>query len=193
MHLTFAPEPVQTILLDSLITSKTRIKLLLKFFSNSNATSHLRGLAVEFDESTNAVRLELNKLTNAGLLQSSDSGNKKVYQANRKHPLFPELNSIVMKYLGLDKLIIDVIHKLGDLKLALITGDYANGNDSGIIDLVLVGDIDRDLLHRLIGKAETLIKRKVRPLVLLSEEYENLKGTIAPEKALILWEDGVSA
>lgn len=178
-------------MLDSLITSKTRIKLLLKFFSNINASAHLRSLATEFDESTNAVRIELNKLSDAGLLEAEEKGRKIVYKANVKHPLFPEINSIVMKYLGLDKIILDVVQKLGDLKLALVTGDYANGIDSGIIDLVLVGNIDRAQLNKLIPKAERLITRKVRPLVLAMGEYENLKETIGPEKALVLWKDGV--
>ena len=57
-------------MLDSLITSKTRIKLLLKFFLNSSMKAYLRGLAEEFGESTNAIRLELNHLEEAGLLKS---------------------------------------------------------------------------------------------------------------------------
>jgi len=63
-------------MLDTLITSKTRIKLLLKFFLNSNASSYLRNLEGEFGESTNGIRLELNKFEKAGLLQSQVSGNK---------------------------------------------------------------------------------------------------------------------
>ena len=51
-------------MLDSLITSKTRIKLLLKFFLNTSTHAYLRGLADEFGESTNALRLELNHLEN---------------------------------------------------------------------------------------------------------------------------------
>ena len=74
-------------MLDTLITSKTRIKLLLKFFLNSNASSYLRNLESEFQESTNGIRLELNKFEKAGLLQSHMSGNKKLYQANTGHPL----------------------------------------------------------------------------------------------------------
>jgi DNA-binding transcriptional ArsR family regulator len=90
-------------LLNSLITSKTRVKILLKFFMNPETSAHLRGLATEFDESTNGVRVELNRLSEAGLLESSQSGNKIYYQANTKHGLYPEINSIVRKYLGIDQ------------------------------------------------------------------------------------------
>ena len=74
-------------MLDSLITSKTRIKLLLKFFLNTSTHAYLRGLADEFGESTNALRLELNHLENAGLLKAENKGNRKVYHANSAHPL----------------------------------------------------------------------------------------------------------
>jgi DNA-binding transcriptional regulator PaaX len=70
---------------------------------NPETSAHLRGLATEFDESTNGVRVELNRLSEAGLLESSQSGNKIYYQANTKHGLYPEINSIVRKYLGIDQ------------------------------------------------------------------------------------------
>jgi DNA-binding transcriptional regulator PaaX len=68
-------------LLDSIVTSKTRVKLLLKFFAHNNS-GYLRSLAKEFEESTNSVRVELNRLTDAGLLLAEDEGITKIYKAN---------------------------------------------------------------------------------------------------------------
>ena len=76
-----------------LIASKTRIKLLKRFFFNPEIRSYLRELAKEFNASTNSVREELNQLTKAGLLESQKNGRNVFYRANEKHPLFPELNS----------------------------------------------------------------------------------------------------
>ena len=78
-------------MIDSLITNKTRIKLLLRFFLNTGSRSYLRGLESEFGESTNAIRLELNRFEEAGLLVSSMDKNKKMFQANRHHPLFDDI------------------------------------------------------------------------------------------------------
>ena len=175
------------VMLDSLITSKTRLKLLLKFFSNANTQSYLRSLAEEFGESTNAVRVELNRLSEAGFLVSSSSGNTIVYKANKKHPLFPEITGIVSKYLGLDSLIEQVISHLGDLKQAWVVGDYAHGKDTGLIDLVLVGDIDKAYLEKLIGKAEALIHRKIRTLVLTPEELPLFDRELDLDKSIILF------
>ncbi len=74
-------------MLETLISSKTRIKLLLKFFLNSKTTSYLRGLESEFGDSTNAIRLELNRLEKAGMLTAFMQGNKKMFTANTDHPL----------------------------------------------------------------------------------------------------------
>jgi hypothetical protein len=177
--------------LESLITSRTRIKMLLKFFSNSSSSAYLREIAKEFGESTNSIRLELNNLSKAGYLVTKERGRSIYYQANVKHPLYDELKSLVHKYLGIDKIIDDVIHKLlkrlGTLQLAFITGDYAEGRDSGIIDLIVVGDIDHDYFKACIDKVEKLINRRVRTLVLTEGEFKKNKVNLRSDKALWLW------
>jgi hypothetical protein len=114
-------------MLESLITSKTRIKLLLKFFLNSNTSAHLRGLESEFGESTNGIRLELNRFEHAGLLSSHLEGNRKLYAANVKHPLFTDIQNLVHKHVGLDQLIDKVILRLGKVEKVYLTGAFARG------------------------------------------------------------------
>jgi len=174
-------------MLESFITSKTRVRLLLKFFLNPGTSAYLRGLADEFGESTNGVRVELNRLSEAGILESADEGRTKVYRANENHPLFPEIRRIVAKTVGLDRLVEQVVSRLGNVELALITGDYAKGIDSGLIDLVLVGDVDQSYLAELVKKAEAMIERKIRTLVLTAGEYKKLEEKFKKEKALVLW------
>ncbi|HMS99836.1 MAG TPA: ArsR family transcriptional regulator, partial [Saprospiraceae bacterium] len=87
-------------MIEALISSKTRIKLLLKFFLNSNNKSYLRSLESEFGESSNAIRVELNRFEEAGMLSSFTSGNRKYFQANTQHPLYNEVHNILRKQLG---------------------------------------------------------------------------------------------
>ena len=108
---------------------------------NSRTTSYLRGLAEEFDESTNAVRLELNRLEAAGMLVSNPRGNKKIYRANTKHPMYHDIHRIVRKHLGIDKVVLNIIERLGDLEQAYLTGPFANGIDTPIIDIILIGEL----------------------------------------------------
>ena len=99
------------VLIETLITSRTRVKLLLKFFLNPSSYGYLRGLATEFGESSNAIRIELNRFEEAGMLISRHEGNKKMYRANSNHPLFSDVRNIILKYVGVDKLINHVVEK----------------------------------------------------------------------------------
>ena len=160
-------------MINALITSETRIKLLRKFFLNSSTKAHLRGLESEFGESTNSIRLELNRFEEAGLLNSLRDGNKKVYQANLNHPLFGDIHSIIMKEAGIDRVIDKVIHRIGNLICVYLTGDFARGKDSPVIDLILIGEnIDREYLARKVMQAEELVGRKVSYVVLQPDEAE---------------------
>ena len=165
--------------------------MLLKFFLNSHSKAHLRGLAEEFGESTNSIRHELNNLSKAGYLVSEGKGNIIEYSANIDHPLYPELKGLVHKYMGIDKIIDNIVNKmisrLGMLEMAFITGDYAEGKDSGIVDLVLVGEINSNTLHGYVEKAEGLIKRKIRTLVLSGGEFELNKKSLQADTAIWLW------
>lgn len=175
-------------MLDTLITSKTRIKLLLKFFLNSNSRSYLRNLETEFGESTNSIRLELNKFEKAGLLQTELDGNKKYFRANTNHPLYDDINSILLKYIGFDKIIERVIDKLGNLEEVYVTGDFARGINNEIIDLIFVGDdMDKEYLNRLVEKTETLIKRKIRYVVFKLNEFKTFAKNQKESDLLILW------
>ena len=174
-------------MLDSLITSKTRVKLLLKFFLNPGTKSYLRGLATEFGESTNAIRVELNRLTEAKLLKSVHSGRTVVYRANKDHSIFKDIQSVVKKFVGIDKVAEELAAKLGDIRAAYVIGDYAQGNDSGLIDLVLVGRVDDDKLKEMTAKTEELINRKIRTLVLDPADLEKLNSRLDIEHALFIW------
>jgi len=175
-------------MIDSLISSKTRIKLLLKFFLNDASEGYLRGLETEFGESSNGIRVELNRLSKAGLLKTHLEGNKRIYKANTDHPLYENLNSIVRKHVGLDRIVETIVKQLGDLEQVYLTGSFSRGIDSGVIDLVLVGDIDKVYLIGLIEKVEKLIDRKIRYLTYNKKEVSNGSLGTFEQVPLLLWD-----
>ncbi|MBK8496679.1 MAG: ArsR family transcriptional regulator [Chitinophagaceae bacterium] len=152
-------------MIETLISSKTRVKLLLKFFLNSSTRAYLRGLEEEFGESTNAIRLELNKLEEAGMVSSDVQG----------------------KYVGIDTIIENVISQLGEVERVYLTGEFAKGNDSNMIDLELVGTVNTNYLTGLIEKAEPLIKRKIRYVIYSTEEFKALKQSKNVNEKLLIW------
>ena len=172
-------------MLESLITSKTRVKLLLKFFLNSQTKSYLRSLETEFGESTNSIRIELNRLENAGLLCFAAEGNKKMFYANTQHPLFKDINNILKKLVGIDQIIDQVTSQIGELQAAYLTGDFAVGKDSKIIDLALVGNkLDRSYIETLVGKAEKFISRRIKYILLTKEEMAQYYNN---KPVLLIW------
>ena len=149
-------------MLQSLISSKTRIRLLVKFFINAANDGYLRGLAVELDENTNAIRKELNNLSGAGYIIRQDVDNKVVYQADTTHPLFATLQQLVRKYVGIDRIIIQVLDRMGQVTRIFLVGDYAKGIDSGKIQIVIEGpELYTDYLNQLADRLHKEIDKEI--------------------------------
>ena len=134
------------------------------------------------------MREELNQLSATHLIKSDKQGKRVLYRANESHPLFPELKSMVAKVLGVDQVIDGIIKRLGDLQEAYLIDDYAEGKDTGIIDILLVGDIDQYHLNDLSRKTERYIKRKIRSLVLNRSEFENFSHQLKSRPNILIWE-----
>lgn len=175
-------------LFSGLITSKTRIKLLIRFFTNPDARAYLRELSREFNISSNSVREELNHLARTDLLKSVKVDRKVYYSANMSHPLLPELKAMVKKVIGIDAVVDGIVNRLGDLESAYLIDDYAEGKDTGIIDLLIVGNVDMHHLNDLTRKTERYIKRRIRHLVMTHEEFEEFKPDLEKRPWLLIWE-----
>ena len=148
-------------MLNQLITSKTRLRLLIKFFISQTNRGYLNGLANEMGESTNSIRKELNHLYDAGYLKKVKQDNKVEYKANIKHPLYETLRKVVLKHLGLEDLVEAVLERMGNVEFIALVGDYAKGIDSGNIEVFLVGkDLNFNYISQLEDKIENLIGRK---------------------------------
>ena len=167
-------------MLETIITSKTRLNLLIKFFVNIANKGYLNSLANDFGESTNSVRKELNNLTSAGYLVKKIDNNKIIYSANKNHPLFNVLQSIVRKHLGIEDIVNKILNNIGEIKKIILLGDYAKGIDSGTIEVLIVGkNISEDYLNNIQPKIEKEINRKINFMI-------SSTGTTQP--GLILFE-----
>ena len=149
-------------MLSTLITSKTRLRMLIKFFVSAANNGYLNGLASEFNESTNSIRKELNNLSGAGYLLKSKENNRVIYNANTSHPLFDVLQKIVRQHLGLEDIVEAVIERIGDVNQIALTGEYAKGIDSGNIEIIINGSkVNSDYLENIKPKIKKKIGREV--------------------------------
>ncbi|MDB4773231.1 ArsR family transcriptional regulator [Flavobacteriaceae bacterium] len=154
---------------------------MIKFFINQANSGYLNGLASEFNESTNSIRKELNHLSEAGYLQKYKDHNKVGYKANTGHPLFDMLQKVVHKHLGLEEIVERVLERMGPVQKILLVGDYAEGLDSGTIDVVLIGNkLNTEYIEALEEKIEGVIDRKVN-FYLASKPNPNQKHIVLYE------------
>lgn len=168
-------------MLNKLITSKTRLRLLIKFFISQANRGYLNGLATEFKESTNSIRKELNHLSDAGYLEKYRDNNKIGYKANVNHPMFEILQKVVFKHLGLEDIVDHVLAQMGDVMEIHLISDYAKGLDTGLIEVLLIGDkLNTDYINNLEQKIEKLIERKVQFII------SNRKST--DQKSILLYQ-----
>jgi len=169
------------VLLNKIITSRTRLRLLIKFFISQANKGYLNGLANEMGESTNSIRKELNHLFDAGYLKKVKNDNKVEYQVNSKHPLYETLRNVVLKHLGLEDIVDAVLEKMGNVNQILLVGDYAEGKDTGNIEIFLIGkNLDMNYINQLEPKIEKIIDRKVS--FYLSSKF------LSNQKHIILYE-----
>jgi len=177
---------------DGLITSKMKVRILMRLFLNPEQRCYIRELADEMNVSPSQVSEELKNLRATGLVYTEKKGRMINYSANQDHPLYPELHSMVGKALGMDRILDSILDRLGDLDLGILLDDYAQGKDSGIIDLLLVGNINQDNLVDIVRKTEKYIGRKIRHLVLTPEEYVRLQPQLNSRPQYILWQKSAS-
>jgi len=176
--------PMSTNLLGPLITSKTRLKLLLRFFVNQDLSGYLQGLSKELEENSNSVRVELNRLEQAGMLQSEMDGRRKLYRVNKKHPLTSDLTTMLRKVTGIDAIIERVVERVKEnLDQVWVCGKLAKGLESDVIEVVLTGvDVDEDYITELLGKVAGVIKKRI--------DYEVLTKLpdVRRSECLLIWE-----
>ena len=101
-------------------------------------------------------------MSKAGYLEREQNGRSVYFSANKSHPFFPEISSIVRKSLGIDRIIEEIMKNLGHVKEVYILDDYAQGKDSGLIDILIIGEVDRGIIEELCTITEAKINRKLR-------------------------------
>ena len=126
---------------DDLITSKTRIKILHLFLGNLGEMFHVREIVRRVEEEINAVRRELMLLEKKGILNREARANRVYYSLDTSYPFYNDLVKIHAKDSGLGRDIIKNRAKLGRIKYAMLSGDFAkNSQNSGeSVDLLVVG------------------------------------------------------
>jgi DNA-binding transcriptional ArsR family regulator len=164
--------------LEDIITSEARIKILVELFSETNKDLYVRELTRRVGTEINAVRRELKRLTDAGLIKKEKRGNRLYYLLRREYPFYYELLSMVSKEVGIGKLILSNASKLGKLKLALLSAEYAEGREAEKqqLDLLIIGEVDFKAVEEIVQQTRMKTSRDVNFTILTETEFISLKN-----------------
>lgn len=165
-------------ILESMLSSRTRARIFTILFGVTQVELHNREIARRTGLSEAAVRQELSKLDELDLVVVRRNGNRTYYSANRSHPLYSEVHSIVLKTTGL----VDVLkEKFADdrIEIAFIFGSIAEGRETADsdVDIMIIGDIGLREVSRLLSGVTERIEREISPIVMSRSEYLKRKGS----------------
>lgn len=153
--------------LGDVLFSKTQRQVLSLLFGNPARSYYAKEIVRFAGVGIGSVQRELEKLAAAGLLNVTQIGNQKHYQANREAPIFEELRGIVLKTFGLADVLREALAAFAErIEVAFIYGSVAKATDtaSSDIDVMIVGpDLSySDVVSRLTD-AEARLGRRVNP------------------------------
>ena len=159
-------------MLQSLFSSRVRVKVLTHLFSHPDQPFYARSLARQISEHYNAVWQELNNLERIGLLVSEQDANVKHYRLNPDFPIHDELKRIILKTSGLGQAIREGVSGLSTVEWAFIYGSVATGEEDLLsdVDLMLIGELDLMALGEVIARLEDQLGREINYMVLTRTE-----------------------
>ncbi len=159
--------------LEALFVSKVRIKVLKFLLLNPNTKLHLRGIVREIEEEINAVRRELARLEEVGIVTSEELVSRKYFLVNKESVFYQELLSMAHKAFGLGGKIIKSRNQLGEVKFALLTEDYLKQEHTGTqkVDLVVIGNIHVPKLTEIVEQAEQKLGQEIFYAVFSEREF----------------------
>jgi predicted nucleotidyltransferase len=160
--------------LQDLFVSKVRIKLLQIFFSEPREIFYVRQLVRKTGEEINAVRRELARMEERGLVKKESRGNRIYYEFNKSYPFYEELLQLVTKTTGLGQQIIKNKNKIGKIKFIMLSGRFVRQKEhrQQDVDLLVVGEVVLPQLAAVIRSFESQLGREINYTVMTKEEFE---------------------
>ena len=184
-------------MIEQLLGSKTRVKLLRLFYSNPNRPFYVREITRKIDEQINSVRRELGNLLSIGIISSDGANNRLYYEVNQSYEYFRPLQeifgdgeavvaegdtktatptdepAIMAKKVKVDPVVAELM-AVGNVELALYTGQFTRDEASGI-DMLVVGDVNATKMQKFIAALEEKEKKEIRYVVMNPKEFEYRK------------------
>ena len=161
-------------MLEKLLGSEARVKILNLFLLNAGSEYYLREIAQRTGLAVRSVQRAAKDLTDIGILQRERRGNSVYFRLNTGNPIVPDLKAIFLKTIGLGDQIRERLSGESRIDVAFIYGSVAKGDETATsdIDLAMIGDIPPRTLTELLEDLERVTGREVNATVFTCAEWK---------------------
>lgn len=163
-----------TSVLDQLLGSRLRARLLGWLFSHADERFFVRQLAAVLREDSTNLSRELARLEALGIVTGVREGQQKYFQADPACPIYSELRSLVAKTTGAGDLVRAALQPLApSIDVAFIFGSVAAGRETAAsdIDVFVVGRVSLQDLMEVLSPIQSRLGREVNPTVYPAMEF----------------------
>lgn len=190
-------------MVEQLVGSKTRVKLLQLFFSNPNRSFYVREITRKIDEQINSVRRELSNLLSIGIILSDTTNNRLYYEVNQDYEFYKPLKTIfggdnkedVQKAKTSRR---DEFKALGNVDLVVYTGQFTRDEMAGI-DILIVGNTNAHAVQKFVTDLEEKEGKELRYTVMARDNFNYrrqvkdhfLSNVLAAKKQVLIDREGL--
>jgi DNA-binding transcriptional ArsR family regulator len=163
-------------ILAKILSSRVRSEIFRLLFGLSDKELHVREIERRTGLSIATVRQELKKLLQMELLLARRDGNRLYYRGNKEHPLFPDIQNMVLKTVGIVEPLKEVLDK-ENVNIAFIFGSVANNREGAVsdLDLMVIGTVGLRTVSGWLSGISEKIGREINPHVMSLKEYRKRK------------------
>ena len=152
---------------------QVRGEVLRLLFADASRELHLRDLTRQSGLALGTMQGELEKLGEADLVTSRRDGNRRYFRANASHPLFIDLQRLVLKTVGLREVLAEALAGIAGIEVAFIFGSLADGGGKAAsdVDLLVVGEVGLRKLAGPLRAAGESLGREINPVTMTAVEF----------------------
>lgn len=169
-------------MLEDLIVSRVRVKLLELFLSNPGSIFHVRDIVRRVDEEINAVRRELLHMEKCSMVSKEPRANRLFYKFREDYPLYFDLLALINKTKNLGGDILKNKNKIGKIKYAFLSGKFIRNKIStpNEVEMLIVGNVVLPQVAQFVRAEETKRSREVNYTVMSEDEFTFRKARRDP-------------
>jgi predicted nucleotidyltransferase len=164
------------------LKSKITSNILNYFFLNPNSSLYVNELCDKFGLDKRNLVKKLKQLEKEGIIKSESRGNLKLYSGNERYPLYNEYKKIILKTIGLEKKLSNLLKDVKGIKKAYIYGSYAEDkfNVDSDIDVLIVGSHKIMTVQKELSKLQKETDREINAVSMEESDFGQRKKNNDP-------------